>query len=106
MRPNLTKRDLVLRMCKSTGMDPKEARKALETVLTSIQLALVNGKYVELRNFGTLEVCIHKSRIGRNPQHPNKPIVIPDHAVIKFRPGQSLKKQLKNLNVKDLQRLL
>ena len=106
MKHNLTKRDLVLRICKSTGIGSGEAKQALETVLNSIQLALMNGRNVELRNFGTLELRIHKSRVGRNPQSPEEPIVIPDHAVIKFRPGQALKKQLKSLNTKDLKRLL
>ncbi len=106
MKHNLTKKDLVLRMCKSTGVSPETAKKALETVLTNIQLSLAHGKHVELRNFGTLEVQVHRSRIGRNPQMPDKAIIIPDRAVVKFRPGQTLKKQLKNINIKDLQMLL
>ena len=106
MKQNLTKRDLVLRISKSTGIAPKDAKKALETVLNSIQLALMNGRHVELRNFGTLELRVHKSRVGRNPQSPRETIVIPDHAVIKFRPGQALKKQLKSLNTKDLKHLM
>lgn len=106
MKHQLTKKDLVSRISKATGITPEKSKTAVETVLSSIRLALANGKHIELRGFGSFEIQVHKSRIGRNPQVPEKAIIIPNRAVVKFKPGQELKKQLKSLDVNDLQKLL
>ena len=106
MGQSLTKKDLVLHLSKTLGLEKNQARAALHAILNDILEALLAGNNVELRNFGVFELQMRKSRIGRNPNNPKKDIVIPDRAVVKFKAGKSLKKQLLELNLKSLQKKL
>jgi len=67
--------------------------------LDVIARALAQGRNVELRNFGVFEVQVRKSRIGRNPNKPEKDVVIPKRAVIKFKSGKELKAELKKIDL-------
>lgn len=82
-----------------TGFPQKEVRETVQLTLDAIASALSEGRNVELRNFGVFEVQIRKSRIGRNPNKPEKDVIIPTRAVIKFKAGKELKAQLKILDV-------
>ncbi|NBD37360.1 MAG: integration host factor subunit beta [Verrucomicrobia bacterium] len=105
MSANLTKRDIVLRIHNEVKSDyPEVSQKAIREIvqdtLDSIADALAEGRNVELRNFGVFEVQVRKSRIGRNPNKPDKDVVIPERTVIKFKAGKELKAQLKDLDHK------
>lgn len=104
MSANLTKRDIVLAIHNEVKDDyPEVSQKAIRDVvqktLDTIADALAEGRNVELRNFGVFEVQKRKSRIGRNPNRPEKDVVIPERAVIKFKAGKELKAYLKDLDV-------
>lgn len=101
---NLTKRDIVLSVYEKTGYAQKEVRDVVQLTLDAIAHALARGQKVELRNFGVFEIQVRKSRVGRNPNQPEKDVVIPKRAVIKFKAGQELKEDLKNLDVNALER--
>jgi nucleoid DNA-binding protein len=100
MENSLTKKDLVLYLSKALKIDQKQAKSVLQGVLDKILTALLEGRNVELRNFGIFEVVVRKSRIGRNPNEPQHDIVIPDRAVAKFRPGKEFKQKLTALNLR------
>jgi nucleoid DNA-binding protein len=70
--------------------------------LDIIQRALAEGRNVELRNFGVLEVQVRQARIGRNPNKPEAEIVIPQRAVVKFKAGKILKQDLKKIDLATL----
>jgi DNA-binding protein HU-beta/integration host factor subunit alpha len=70
--------------------------------LDIVMRALAEGRNVELRNFGVLEVQRRKARIGRNPNKPETEVVIPERAVVKFKSGKILKQLLKKLDVQAL----
>ena len=102
MSTNLTKREIVLDIYKKTNFPQKQI---VETVLLThdiIQLAQADGRNVELRNFGVLEVQRRKSRIGRNPNKPEAEVVIPERAVVKFKAGKILKQQLVKIDLNKL----
>jgi nucleoid DNA-binding protein len=101
MANNLTKRDIVLDIYNKTGIAQKDVRVAVQKTLDAIAEALLRGDNVELRNFGVFEVQMRKSRIGRNPNQPEKDVVIPARAVIKFKAGKELKAGLKELDLKN-----
>lgn len=69
----------------------EEAIKVVQTVLDTIESALAQGHRVELRNFGVFEVFNTKERPGRNPNNPEKTVVIPARTVVKFHPGKEMK---------------
>jgi len=102
MGQNLTKRDIVLEIYEKTGFPQKEVRETVQLTLDAIARALAEGRNVELRNFGVFEVQVRKSRIGRNPNKPEKDVVIPTRAVIKFKAGKELKAHLKSIDLEKL----
>ena len=102
MITNLTKREIVLEIYEKTQFPQKEVVSTVQMTLDIIMKALAQGRNVELRNFGVLEVQRRKSRIGRNPNKPEAEVVIPKRAVVKFKSGKILKQLLKKLDVKTL----
>lgn len=100
---NLTKREIVLEIYRKSGFPQKQIVDTVQQTLDIIQKALANGRNVELRNFGVLEVQVRKQRIGRNPNKPEAEVVIPQRAVVKFKSGKILKQQLKKLDLAKLQ---
>lgn len=101
MSKNLTKRDIVTEVYDKTKFSQKEIRETVQLTLDTIQEALINGKNVELRNFGVFEIQIRKARVGRNPNKPEKDVVIPKRAVVKFKSGKELKTKLKDLSFEN-----
>ncbi|MFH1821302.1 MAG: HU family DNA-binding protein [Methanobacteriota archaeon] len=99
---NLTKREIVLEIYEKTGFPQKEVVSTVQMILDIIQKALSEGRNVELRNFGVLEVQRRKSRVGRNPNKPENEVVIPARAVVKFKSGKILKQQLKKMDLAKL----
>jgi nucleoid DNA-binding protein len=60
--PNTTKKAIIASIVEKMGMKPAEARRALETILESIKLALTSGRDVDLgKELGKLKV------VSRNP---------------------------------------
>ena len=83
MPNNLTKRDIVLKIFEKTKDIPQS--KIQETVQMTLDIildALVEGRNVELRNFGVFEVQKRKARVGRNPNRPETDVVIPTLSLI------------------------
>ncbi len=100
---NLTKREIVLEIYRKSGFPQKQIVDTVQQTLDIIQNALAQGRNVELRNFGVLEVQVRKQRIGRNPNKPEAEVVIPQRAVVKFKSGKVLKQQLKGIDLSKLQ---
>lgn len=102
MSDNLTKRDIVLQIFNKTDYPQKIVRDTVQYTLDAIADALKDGRNVELRNFGVFEVQVRKSRVGRNPNKPEKDVIIPTRAVVKFKAGKELKQHLKDLDLDKL----
>lgn len=106
MANNLTKRDIILKICESTNYPQKEVKEIVQLTLDTIQNALCQNQNVELRNFGVFKLQIRKQRIGRNPNKPEKDVVIPDRIVVKFESGKEIKAKLKDMNVQSFKKRL
>ena len=103
MPNNLTKRDIVLKIFEKTEDIPQS--KIQETVQMTLDIildALVEGRNVELRNFGVFEVQKRKARVGRNPNRPETDVVIPTRAVVKFKAGKVLKSRIKEIDLETI----
>ena len=87
----MTKRDLVVRISKETGIIQEDVFTVLQKSLDYITEALVRGEHVEFRDFGVFEVTVRKQRIGRNPNRPENVVTIPERKVVKFKPGKKMK---------------
>lgn len=97
---NVTKRDLVVRISNDTGLIQQDVMTVVQKTLDYVTEAMVQGKNVELRNFGVFEVKLRKPRIGRNPNDPGKDVAIPARAVVKFKPGKEMREQVLKLTEK------
>ena len=90
----LTKRDLVTRISKETGITQLDVFAIVQKTLDGIIDALDAGKHVEFREFGVFEIAERKARIGRNPNKPEDIVKIPVRKVVKFKPGKRMRQML------------
>ncbi len=86
----LTRDDVITQVAAKTGFTYAQVHQVLETVLDTVQQALVDQRKVEFRNFGSLRPAIRKARTGRNPQDVTQVYSIPARRVVRFKPGAHL----------------
>lgn len=87
----MTKRDLVVRISKDTGIIQEDVYSVIQKTLDYITESLGAGEHIEFRDFGVFEVATRKARIGRNPRAPEHVVQIPERKVVKFKPGKKMK---------------
>lgn len=99
---NLTKHEVIDSIVHSTGYPQKEVSDVVQKTLDTIAAALADGRNVEFRQFGVLELQVRKPRMGRNPNRPEMKVLIPLRAVVKFKAGKDLKARLLKLDLAKL----
>jgi nucleoid DNA-binding protein len=99
----MTKRDLVVKIAKETGIIQKNVADIVQMTLDNLTEELIAGNTIELRNFGVFEIKVRKSRKGRNPNKPQDEVIIPERCVVKFRAGKELKEEVEKLDPKKFQ---
>jgi len=87
----MTKRELVVRIAKETGLTQEDVYTVLQKALDYITETLTRGDHIEFRDFGVFTVKLRKSRIGRNPNKPANTVSIPPRKIVKFKPGRKMK---------------
>lgn len=100
--PNITKRELVLRITDKLGLRGVEIRQqevqlVVQSFIDEITDSLAQGDSVVLRNFGSFEVKEMRAKIGRNPKNPSKNVPIPARAVVKFKVGKEMKEKVASM---------
>jgi len=91
MNNTLTKDELASALASKTGMTLVQAHAAVNHTLSAVQEALVGGRKVEFRGFGSLIPKVRKGRLGRNPRDAQAaPIQIPPKTVVRFKVGSQL----------------
>lgn len=86
----MNKADLITEMAQKSELSKKDAEKALNAFIESVEEALTNGDKVQLVGFGSFEVRQRAERKGRNPQTKGE-ITIPASKAPIFRVGKALK---------------
>ena len=66
--PNVTKRDIVLDIARSTGFTQTQIRSVVDEFFTIVGQELKADKKIELRGFGTFYTKDRKPRLARNPK--------------------------------------
>ncbi|NLF18876.1 MAG: integration host factor subunit beta [Lentisphaerae bacterium] len=94
----MTKRDLVVRIARQTGINQQDVMNVVQLSLDTITKELAAGRGVEFRNFGVFEVMVRKPRVGRNPNAPKKTVDIPERVVVKFKPGKVMRQRVLKLD--------
>ncbi|MDO4540576.1 MAG: HU family DNA-binding protein [Syntrophomonadaceae bacterium] len=86
----MNKSELVKALAAKSEMTQKDAAKALDALVGTIQEALAKGEKVQIIGFGSFEVRERKARKVVSPA-TKKEIQVPATKVPAFKPGKSLK---------------
>jgi DNA-binding protein HU-beta len=86
----MNKADLVADMAQKSALSKKDAEKALNAFVETVEDALKSGDKVQLVGFGSFEVRERAERKGRNPQTKAE-ITIPASKSPVFKVGKALK---------------
>ncbi len=86
----MNKSELVKALAEKAEITQKDAAKALDAVVDTIQGALAKGDKVQIIGFGSFEVRDRKERKVISPANGQE-ITVPATKVPAFKPGKSLK---------------
>jgi integration host factor subunit beta len=89
----MTKAELIEALAQELNMPTTEARSIVETILDTMEQALIKGDNVEIRGFGSFQVREYASYTGRNPKTGEAIKVAPKKLPI-FKPGKELREQV------------
>ncbi len=95
----MNKSELIAKIAAEQGLTKKDATKAVDGLVATIQEVLMDGENVTIPGFGTFKVSDHKAKEGRNPQ-TGKPIKIAATKKASFSAGSRLKDAVKNSGIK------
>jgi DNA-binding protein HU-beta len=91
----VTKQEFVDRVATKSGLNKRDAGKAVDAFLDSITEALKRGDSVSFTGFGKFSTAHRAARQGVNPRNPSQKVNIPAATVPRFSAGSSLKQALK-----------
>ncbi len=89
----MNKSDLITSIAEKSNLSKKDAEKALNGFIESVEEALKSGDKVQLVGFGSFEVRERAERKGRNPQTKEE-ITIPATKAPVFKVGKALKDEV------------
>jgi DNA-binding protein HU-beta len=78
------------KLATKTGFSKKDARKALDAMLSLVTDAITSNEEVLLTGFGKFEARVRKESRRINPQTQQR-ITVPRKVVPAFKPGKNLK---------------
>jgi len=86
----MTKADLVDEIAQRTGLTKKDVADTVDEFLEAVSRALIGGKHIEIRGFGTFKVKDRKPRTARNPR-TGEAVHVPPRKVPVFKVSKELK---------------
>lgn len=90
----MNKSELVAMMAEKADLSKKDAEKALNAFVESVQETVKTGDKISLIGFGTFELRKRESREGKNPRTGEK-LTIAACSVPAFKAGKAFKDLLK-----------
>ena len=93
MGKTLTRSDLSEAVYREVGLSRTESADLVESILTYLSDALVEGETVKISSFGTFSVREKGARMGRNPK-TGEEVPIEPRRVLVFRPSHILKDRI------------
>ncbi len=89
----MTKTELIESLAEQQKISVKEAKSIVNTILTSMTDALLQGHNVEIRGFGSFQVRKYGAYLGRNPK-TGEEIQVASKKLPFFKPGKDLREQM------------
>lgn len=71
----------------------QDAETVINVIFGTITDALIEGRFVELRGFGTFFTKTYAEKIGTHPITGEK-LHMPERRILRFKPGRSLRKRI------------
>jgi len=90
----MTKKELVFLASERVMLEKEIVEKVLNALLNESKKAVVSGKSLFIRGFGTLEPAIRNAKIGQDIGR-GKSVVIPAHTFPRFRACPSFKYEVR-----------
>ena len=91
----MTTKELISKISSKCGMTKVRTEELMNATIAAMQKELLDGKSVQLANFGTMEM---KRKSAREVVHPTtkQRTLVPEKMQLTFKPSTSTKEQLKN----------
>jgi integration host factor subunit beta len=89
----MIKTDFIADMAHVFGLSIDQARACINTILGEMEAAIVDGRSIEFRGFGSFAIKQHDAYVGRNPK-TGLPIEVPAKRAIRFRLSNEIRREL------------
>lgn len=89
----MTKADIVDKVALGTGLTKLETEAIVEGFFKTVIEALMEGKGIEIRGFGTYKVKKKRARQARNPK-TGEQVFVPEHYVPTFKFSKDFKEMV------------
>lgn len=96
----MTNQELVADLAKRMGWTQRQTADALEATVSLIKENLEESNSVNIQGFGLFEAKKKSERISVNPVSKQR-YLIPPKVTLAFRPGQTIKDNLKKLQIDE-----
>jgi DNA-binding protein HU-beta len=83
----MTKKDLVNAVSERSGVDRIVVENVLNSTLNEAKKAVVDGKNIYIRGFGSIGPKLRKQKVGQDIRL-GQPVVIPPHKIPSFKPSR------------------
>ena len=94
----MTKKEIVKAISDEIGLTQLKTKKIVQKTFDAIIDALVEGRRIELRNFGVFEVKERAARKARNPRTGQR-VHVPAKLVVTFKPGKEMEERVRQLEI-------
>lgn len=91
----MTTKELISKISSKCGITKVRTEELMNATIAAMQKELLDGKSVQLANFGTMEM---KRKSAREVVHPStkQRTLVPEKMQLTFKPSTATKEQLKN----------
>jgi nucleoid DNA-binding protein len=91
----MTTKELISKISSKCGMTKVRTEELMNATIAAMQKELLDGKSVQLANFGTMEM---KRKSAREVVHPStkQRTLVPEKMQLTFKPSTATKEHLKN----------
>lgn len=96
----MTNQELVVALAKRLAWTQRQTTDVLETTVSIIKSNLEESNSINIQGFGLFETKKKGERVSVNPVSKQR-FLIPPKITLAFRPGQTIKDNLKNLKVNE-----
>lgn len=96
----MTNQELVAALAKRLGWTQKQTSEILEATVSVMNSNLEDNNSINIQGFGLFETKKKGERISVNPVSKQR-FLVPPKISLTFRPGQTIKENLKKLEVNE-----